>query len=55
MKVFFGIKVFVDGLVCWGLSYVNESMVIGEFVFVLKEVNIIVIGGIMNLYGVLYI
>lgn len=55
LKVLPGTKVPADGLVCWGSSYVNESMVTGESVPVLKEVNTTVIGGTMNLHGVLHI
>lgn len=39
----------------WGTSYVNESMVTGEAVPVSKEINSPVIGGTINLHGVLHI
>ncbi|CAO2839574.1 unnamed protein product [Amaranthus hypochondriacus] len=55
LKILPGTKVPADGLVLWGSSYVNESMVTGESVPVLKEVNSHVIGGTMNLHGVLHI
>ncbi|KAL6351132.1 hypothetical protein AAG906_031718 [Vitis piasezkii] len=55
LKVFPGTKVPADGIVMWGSSYVNESMVTGESAPVSKEVNSPVIGGTMNLYGALHI
>lgn len=55
LKVLPGAKVPADGVVVWGSSYVNESMVTGEAVPVLKEINSSVIGGTMNLHGSLHI
>lgn len=55
LKVLPGTKVPADGMVVWGSSYVNESMVTGEAIPVLKEVNSLVIGGTINLHGVLHI
>lgn len=55
MKVLPGTKVPADGTVEWGSSYVNESMVTGESIPVLKEVNSSVIGGTISLHGVLHI
>ena len=55
LKVLPGTKVPADGMVVWGSSYVNESMVTGEAIPVLKEVNSLVIGGTINLHGALYI
>ncbi|KAK3432528.1 hypothetical protein EUGRSUZ_D00027 [Eucalyptus grandis] len=54
LKVLPGTKVPADGTVEWGSSYVNESMVTGESLPVLKEVNLSVIGGTINLHGVLH-
>lgn len=55
LKVLPGAKIPVDGLVVWGTSYVNESMVTGESIPVSKEVNCSVIGGTINLHGSLHI
>ncbi|XP_027346691.1 copper-transporting ATPase RAN1-like [Abrus precatorius] len=55
LKVLPGAKIPADGIVTWGSSYVNESMVTGESIPVSKEVNASVIGGTINLHGVLHI
>ncbi|PSS04951.1 Copper-transporting ATPase [Actinidia chinensis var. chinensis] len=55
LKVLPGTKVPVDGVVVWGSSYVNESMVTGESTPVLKVVDVSVIGGTMNLHGSLHV
>ncbi|KAM1319397.1 hypothetical protein ACFX13_004522 [Malus domestica] len=55
LKVLPGTKVPADGMVVWGSSYVNESMVTGEAIPVSKEVNSLVIGGTINLHGALHI
>ncbi|CAJ1975927.1 unnamed protein product [Sphenostylis stenocarpa] len=55
LKVLPGAKIPADGIVTWGSSYVNESMVTGESVHILKEVNASVIGGTINLHGVLHV
>lgn len=55
LKVLPGTKIPADGIVEWGTSYVNESMVTGESVPVLKEINKPVIGGTINLHGALHI
>ncbi|KAL3833810.1 hypothetical protein ACJIZ3_008546 [Penstemon smallii] len=55
LKVVPGTKLPADGLVVWGSSYVNESMVTGESAPALKEVDSFVIGGTINLHGSLHI
>ncbi|KHN25921.1 Copper-transporting ATPase RAN1 [Glycine soja] len=55
LKVLPGTKIPADGIVTWGSSYVNESMVTGESIPVSKEVNASVIGGTINLHGVLHV
>ncbi|XP_028759257.1 copper-transporting ATPase RAN1 [Neltuma alba] len=55
LKVLPGAKVPADGIVTWGSSYINESMVTGESVPVSKEVNATVIGGTINSHGILLI
>ncbi|XP_020220328.1 copper-transporting ATPase RAN1 [Cajanus cajan] len=55
LKVLPGTKIPADGIVTWGSSYVNESMVTGESEPILKEVNASVIGGTINLHGALHI
>ncbi|CAI8617734.1 unnamed protein product [Vicia faba] len=48
LKVLPGTKIPADGIVSWGSSYVNESMVTGESLPVLKEINASVIGAQMS-------
>ncbi|KAK9267983.1 hypothetical protein L1049_010420 [Liquidambar formosana] len=55
LKVLPGTKLPADGVVVWGSSYVNESMVTGESSPVLKEVDSSVIGGTINLHGALHV
>ncbi|KAK7368612.1 hypothetical protein VNO80_10640 [Phaseolus coccineus] len=55
LKVLPGTKIPADGIVTWGSSYVNESMVTGESTPLSKEVNASVIGGTINLHGALHI
>lgn len=55
LKVSPGAKVPADGVVAWGSSYVNESMVTGESVPISKEVSSSVIGGTINLHGALHV
>ncbi|MEK6834741.1 MAG: heavy metal translocating P-type ATPase [Nanoarchaeota archaeon] len=50
-----GEKIPTDGLVTWGYSSVDESMITGESIPVEKNVKDIVIGGTINKNGVLKI
>ncbi len=45
----------VDGIVHSGISEVNESMITGESIPVTKSINERVIGGTMNINGLLHI
>lgn len=49
LEVLPGTKIPTDDAIEWGSSYVNESRVTGESVPLLKEVNLSVIGGTINL------
>nr|AYW01701.1 HMA5 protein [Morus alba] len=55
IKIIPGAKVASDGLVIWGQSHVNESMITGEARPVAKRKGDTVIGGTLNENGVLHI
>ncbi|XP_052209704.1 probable copper-transporting ATPase HMA5 isoform X4 [Diospyros lotus] len=55
IKIIPGAKIASDGLVIWGQSYVNESMITGEARPVAKRKGDAVIGGTVNENGVLHI
>jgi Cu+-exporting ATPase len=55
IKILPGAKVASDGLIIWGASHVNESMITGEAIPVKKGVGDPVIGGTLNENGVLHI
>ncbi|XP_039114071.1 LOW QUALITY PROTEIN: cation-transporting ATPase HMA5-like [Dioscorea cayenensis subsp. rotundata] len=55
LKVLPGTKIPSDGMVVWGTSYSDESMVTGESEPIPKGVSSLVIGGTMNLHGVLHV
>ena len=55
IKVIPGAKVASDGLVVWGQSHVNESMITGEARPVAKRKGDMVIGGTVNENGVLHV
>ncbi|KAL2608514.1 hypothetical protein R1flu_027087 [Riccia fluitans] len=55
IKVLPGSKVPTDGLVTWGQSHVNESMITGEARPIFKKEGDKVIGGTMNENGVLHV
>ncbi|KAG9156512.1 hypothetical protein Leryth_006504 [Lithospermum erythrorhizon] len=55
IKIIPGTKVACDGLVIWGQSHVNESMITGESRPVAKRKGDVVIGGTVNENGVLHI
>ncbi|XP_022978081.1 probable copper-transporting ATPase HMA5 [Cucurbita maxima] len=55
IKVIPGAKVASDGVVVWGQSHVNESMITGEAKPVAKRQDDSVIGGTLNENGVLHV
>lgn len=55
IKIIPGAKVASDGLVVWGQSHVNESMITGEARSVSKRKDDTVIGGTLNENGVLHV
>ncbi|GLJ04983.1 hypothetical protein SUGI_0008330 [Cryptomeria japonica] len=55
IKILPGEKVASDGLVVWGQSHVNESMITGEAKPIAKQIGDEVIGGTLNENGVLHI
>ncbi|KAF9623917.1 hypothetical protein IFM89_006644 [Coptis chinensis] len=55
IKVIPGVKVASDGIVLWGQSHVNESMITGEARPVAKRKGDAVIGGTLNENGVLHV
>ncbi|KAM6587879.1 hypothetical protein CsatA_010484 [Cannabis sativa] len=55
IKIIPGAKVASDGLVLWGQSHVNESMITGEARPVSKRKGDAVIGGTLNENGVMHI
>ncbi|GJP29812.1 hypothetical protein CLOM_g19884 [Closterium sp. NIES-68] len=55
IRVVPGGKMPTDGVVVWGHTYANESMVTGEARPVLKEVGSHVIGGTLNLGGSVHV
>ncbi|KAK1372641.1 putative copper-transporting ATPase HMA5 [Heracleum sosnowskyi] len=55
IKILPGAKVASDGIVVWGQSHVNESMITGEARPVAKRQGDTVIGGTVNENGVLHI
>lgn len=55
IKVVPGVKIASDGIVIWGQSHVNESMITGEAHPVAKRNGDGVIGGTLNENGVLHV
>ncbi|XP_019420909.1 PREDICTED: probable copper-transporting ATPase HMA5 isoform X2 [Lupinus angustifolius] len=55
IKIVPGAKVASDGLVMWGKSHINESMITGEARPVAKRKGDMVIGGTVNENGVLHV
>lgn len=55
LKVFPGSKIPADGLIIWGSSHIDESMITGEAIPVAKVIGDNVIGGTLNTKGSLHI
>ncbi|CAI7856345.1 unnamed protein product, partial [Closterium sp. NIES-54] len=55
IRVVPGAKIPTDGVVVWGQTYVNESMITGESRPVLKQLDSPVIGGTLNLAGSIHV
>eukprot|EP00250_Pteridium_aquilinum_P014119 c21795_g1_i1 orf=915-3872(+) len=55
LKIYPGSKVPADGLIIWGSSRVNESMITGEAIPVVKSIGDNVIGGTLNTNGSLHV
>ncbi|XP_073307797.1 probable copper-transporting ATPase HMA5 isoform X2 [Primulina huaijiensis] len=55
VKIIPGAKIACDGVVVWGESYVNESMITGESKPAAKRKGDMVIGGTVNANGVLHV
>ena len=55
MKIIPSRKFPTDGVVVWGQSHVNESMITGEAIPVSKKIGDSIIGGTLNESGVLHV
>lgn len=53
--VWLGESVLIDGVIVWGLIMLNEVVINGELVLVMKIVGVDVFGGMVNVSSVIMV